>query len=122
MGNHEIGRDGEAAAAAFLVAQGYRVLNRNYRCARVGEIDLVAEEGDTLVFVEVKTRRSQRYGTGAEAVNRKKQTQLVRLAHWYMAAEGATDRSCRFDVVEVVPSPDGWQCRLIRQAFWAGAW
>jgi putative endonuclease len=118
MGRVRIGREGEEAAAGFLLSRGYRLLHRNYRCGRFGELDIVALDGDTLVFVEVKTRRSAKYGTGAEAVGRRKQERLLLLARWYIAAERVGDRPCRFDVVEVDAAGKGMEPRLIQGAFW----
>ncbi|HVI85920.1 MAG TPA: YraN family protein [bacterium] len=91
---------GEDAAVEALRRRGYRVLARNVRLRR-GELDVVAEEGGDLVFVEVKSRRSVAYGTPAEAVGFQKQRTLVRLAAAYLARKGLGDRACRFDVVEV---------------------
>lgn len=111
-----VGRAGEEAACRFLASQGYRILHRNLRF-RAGELDVVAEEGGTLVFVEVKTRSGSSHGTAAEAVTPRKQAQLVRLACIYLARQGE-ERPCRFDVVTVAPAPEGgWRCELIRNAF-----
>jgi len=115
--NSAIGRAGETAAVAHLEALGYRIRARNVRF-RTGEIDLIADDGETLVFVEVKTRRSSAYGSAAEAVTRTKQLQLIRLAVIYLSGETSASRPCRFDVVTVVPAPDGgWRCELIQNAF-----
>lgn len=93
------------------------MLERNVRF-RSGEIDLVAEEGGSLVFVEVKTRTGAGFGTPAEAVDARKQLQLIRLAMLYLAGKGSSSRPCRFDVVSVVPGPNGaWQCEVFRDAF-----
>ena len=88
----------EALAAEHLLRQGYRVRQRNFRC-KLGEVDLICGDGPTLVFVEVKARRSTRFGDGAEAVDRRKQARLMAIAQLYMAHE--PDRPCRFDVVAV---------------------
>ena len=114
------GREGEEAAARFLLAQGYRILARNVRF-RSGEIDLVALHEGCLVFIEVKTRRGTGYGTAAEAVTRQKQQQLIRLATLYLAGLPSQDRACRFDVVTVERGTSGeWVCTLIPNAFTAG--
>jgi putative endonuclease len=94
------GRIGEEAAAQALAARGYRVLVRNVRLGR-GEIDLVCEHDGDIVFVEVKARRGAAFGTPAEAVTVRKQRALFALAMRYLARNGRTDRTCRFDVVEV---------------------
>jgi putative endonuclease len=115
--NKELGRIGELAAADYLEGLGYRIVARNVRY-RFGELDLVAEEGQVLVFVEVKTRRGERFGSAVEAITPAKQRQLVKLASLYLAAGRHTNRSCRFDIVTVVPNgAGGWQCRLWRNAF-----
>jgi putative endonuclease len=94
---HEFGRRGEDAAAAWLARQGCEVVARNVRTA-FGEIDLVALDGDVVVFVEVKARRGQ----GAlEAVGPAKQRRLVRLATAFLARAGWLERKARFDVVAV---------------------
>lgn len=113
------GRAGEEAAALFLEARGYRVIARNVRF-RAGELDLVAEEGGALVFVEVKTRTGLAFGTAAEAVTPQKQRQVARLAALYLSLRGGEDRPCRFDVVTVEPDgTGGWACQVIRDAFMA---
>jgi len=93
-------RQGEDAAAAALRERGYRIVARNVRLRR-GELDIVADDRGTLVFVEVKTRRSRAYGTPAEAVTPAKQRALATLALAYLARRGLHGRVCRFDVVEV---------------------
>ncbi len=93
-----IGSEGERAAAAFLETRGYRILDRNYR-TRLGEIDLVAEEGRTLVFVEVKVRLNDRFGGPAAAITSAKQARIARLAQQYVVSRRLGERSCRFDVV-----------------------
>ena len=95
-----LGERGEAAAERHLEALGFRIHARNYRCP-LGEIDLVAEESGELVFVEVKTRTSLRFGRPHEAVSRAKQRKLGRAALWYCHDQNLGDRSYRFDVVEV---------------------
>lgn len=119
MGRQQTGREGEEAAAAYLRARGYRILERNRRF-RAGEIDLVAEEGGFLVFVEVKTRTGSSFGSAAEAVTLEKQRRLVRLAGLYLAQRGGPPPPCRFDVVTVEPGPQGaWVCHVIPGAFTA---
>lgn len=112
-----LGMAGEEAAERFLVARGYRIRARRYR-VRTGEIDLVAEEAGTLVFVEVKTRSSIAYGRPAEAVGSRKRARLIRAARHYLAHVREFDRPCRFDVVElVVGGRDRYRITLIRDAF-----
>jgi putative endonuclease len=112
-----LGRAGEEAAARYLGARGFRILERRYR-TRAGEIDLIAEEGRDLVFIEVKARSSFSCGRPAEAVDHRKRSRLVRAAQVYLQRRGGPDRPCRFDVVEVVePAGGDRRISLIRAAF-----
>jgi putative endonuclease len=96
----ELGQRGEEVAAAFLRARRYRILARNFRC-RAGEIDLVAEDGSVLVFVEVRSRRGAEQGTPLESVDGRKQARVARVARHFLAAHGWTEREARFDVIGV---------------------
>ncbi len=96
-----VGRSAEIAAAAELGRRGYRIAGANYRC-RWGEIDLIAYDGDTLAFIEVKCRRTSTFGAPAESVTPAKQQKLVLTAQHYLDAHHLTNTPCRFDVVEVV--------------------
>ena len=101
MKRSAIGRWGEQAVAGWLAQRGYRLLARNWR-RREGEIDIIALEGTTLVFIEVKTRRSETFGAPEESVGTRKQRQLTRLAQRYLDENPTlTFDSCRFDVVVV---------------------
>ena len=95
----ESGREGEERAVGFLQKKGYEILQRNVRYKR-GEIDIIARDGDTVVFVEVKSRSSSGFGVPEEAVDRRKQRQLCRLALLYLQKKGWLHRvDCRFDVI-----------------------
>jgi len=94
------GAHGEAVASAALARRGYRIVERNYR-SRWGELDVVAYDGDTLVFVEVKARRGAQFGEPAFAVDRRKQRRLVRLAQQYLLRRRLGEPLCRFDIVVV---------------------
>ncbi|TBR19449.1 YraN family protein [bacterium] len=107
-----LGSEGEALVAEHAARLGWRVLERNWRC-RYGELDLVAEDGGTVVFVEVKTRSSRRRGAPEEAVDARKQARLARLAAAYLSERGWLERPCRFDVAAV----EGGEVRLLRAAF-----
>lgn len=96
-----LGADGEAQAAAWYEAHGYEVVARNWRC-REGELDLVVRRGRQLVFVEVKSRTSTRFGAPVEAVTPDKQRRLRRLAMRYLADTGTTAGELRFDVVAIL--------------------
>ncbi len=110
------GKRGEDLAAASLEKAGYRILERNYRC-RFGEIDIVAEEGDVLAFVEVKCRRSESFGDPREAVGPPKQRKISMISLHYLAERHLEHRAARFDVVAVKLSPAGCSVELIRNAF-----
>ncbi|MCW2699174.1 MAG: putative endonuclease related to Holliday junction resolvase [Blastococcus sp.] len=101
----ELGVHGERIAAAFLTDAGLRVLDRNWRC-RDGELDIVARDGDALVFCEVKTRRGVDYGHPVEAVTAVKQRRLRTLAQRWLAAHDEHAADLRFDVVGVLVRPD----------------
>nr|WP_279343387.1 YraN family protein [Fundidesulfovibrio terrae] len=96
-----MGRDGEEAAARLLGSLGLRILERNFRC-RQGEVDLICRQGDTLVFVEVKTRAEGSLASGTDAVDRRKRSRIVKAASQYLSAKELWSTSCRFDVVSVV--------------------
>ena len=103
----------ERRAGDFLLQKGYHICEYNFRC-RQGEIDIVATEGDTLVFVEVKYRADLRHGSPFEAVNTRKQRIICQCADFYRVRYGISpDRSCRFDVVGIC----GEEIVLIRNAF-----
>jgi putative endonuclease len=95
-----LGDLGEDLAARHLRGSGYRIVERNYRCP-LGEIDCVAVKGHTLVFLEVKARRSGRYGGPLEAVDWRKRRKMTRLARYYVMEKGVHDLAQRFDVVAV---------------------
>lgn len=115
-----LGRQGEDLACHELRRRGYAILARRFR-TRHGEIDIVARDGDVLVFVEVKARSSRRFGGALGAVTPRKQRQVIAMAQRYMARVGWKARPCRFDVVAVqwgvADPPD---VKLVRNAFWAG--
>ena len=110
-----LGAAGEDAVAAWYASAGYEVLDRNWRC-RDGELDLVVGRGDLIVFCEVKTRRSERFGTPAEAVTHTKQCRLRALALRWLA-ERSTRGDLRFDVASVRPGRGGLEVEVIQDAF-----
>jgi putative endonuclease len=114
--NKELGRRGEEAASRFLKKQGYRIVERNYTC-KLGEIDLIAYEKDTLSFIEVKTRTSLQYGPPQLAVHPFKQRQLAKTALYFLKEKRLDDPKARFDVVAVILGPAGEEIELIRNAF-----
>ena len=111
--NRAVGSRYEQIAALSLRGQGYRILERNYK-RPTGEIDLIAQEGDCLVFIEVKFRSGQRMGSPEAAVGAAKQRRIYRTAQYYMAEKKISQtQKCRFDVVAV----EGTEIRIRRNAF-----
>lgn len=110
MNTKQVGDWGEAAAASFLASRRYVIKARQFRCP-MGEIDLIVERDGVLVFVEVKTRQSLRYGYPAAAVDFRKQQKIIRTATWYLNEHPPADRPCRFDVLEVYGAAEG-SCRI----------
>jgi len=119
MTDHRIslGRKGEEFAAQYLMKSGYRIVERNFR-VRSGEIDIIANDGEYLVFVEVKTRSSIRFGTPADAVTSHKQQQIIKTALVYMSQHNLHDFPVRFDVMAVMMEKGkAPRAELIRNAF-----
>lgn len=94
------GRDGEARAEEYLMTIGYDILEKNYR-NRFGEIDIIARDGKTLVFIEVKTRNTDSHGLPVDAVDSRKKSRLGRVAISYMAEKKMSNLPCRFDVLSI---------------------
>jgi putative endonuclease len=107
-----LGKSGEDLAAAELERRGYAILARRYR-TRHGEIDIVADDAGTLVFIEVKVRATRECGSAAEAVTRDKQRRLGSMAADYLARHDLSEVACRFDVVAI----DGDVLTVIYDAF-----
>ena len=95
-----LGAFGEQVATEYLKNRGYEILQLNYRCS-VGEIDIVARDGDSLVFVEVRTRSSRQFGTPEESVTPAKQAKLIELAESYLQEHQISNQTWRIDVVAV---------------------
>jgi putative endonuclease len=112
----DLGAAGEQAAERFLRKKRYVIVARNYRC-KAGEVDLVALDRGTVVFVEVKTRRQAGFGGPLEAVDVRKQRQVVRAARHFIAEHRLHDRNARFDVVGVWWEGDRVRCELVENAF-----
>ncbi len=111
-----LGRWGEEEAVRFLRRLGMKIVERNFRTP-VGEIDIIARHGRTLVFIEVKTRRGNLFGTPQEAVGPFKQRQIVRTAQWYLNNGSGRGLQPRFDVIAVRPAGAGAQIEHIPDAF-----
>jgi putative endonuclease len=113
---HQYGQSSEERAARHLQAQGYTILERNFR-TRLGEIDIVARHEGVLVFVEVKARRSKRHGDPKWALTAAKRRKISMVALTYLKAHGGTQTRARFDVVTVQPADGRPDIEVIRNAF-----
>lgn len=111
-----LGIKGEDLAVKFLKKKGYRILSRNYKTP-LGEIDIIAEDRDTLVFVEVKTRADNSYGLPFEAVNHRKREKLRRVALYYLKNCMKSDAPSRFDVLSIQAGKDKSEIEHIMDAF-----
>jgi putative endonuclease len=116
MQKKELGKKGEEKALRFLKKKGYRIIEQNYVC-NMGEMDIIAKEKDTLVFVEVKTRTSMVFGPPQLAVTQFKQRQLSKVALNFLKEKKLEDVKARFDVVAILLAPEGEEIELIRNAF-----
>lgn len=117
---HQFGQASEMQAEQFLLAKGYRILDRNVRTP-LGELDLVAEDQGVVVFVEVKGRTTEAFGGALLAVNHRKRVKLTKLAALYLAQRHWSDKACRFDVVLVQGrSSDQGQIEHLQNAFDVG--
>ena len=117
MNHREKGALGEQAACAYLKKQGYAILETNYHASRLAEVDIIAREKNTLVFVEVKLRTGTQFGRGREAVTPKKQHSLRTAALHYLACRGLREVPCRFDVFELSLSGETADMEHIKNAF-----
>lgn len=106
----------EREVCRHLQQQGLKLISRNYHC-RGGEIDLIMQHNEVLVFVEVRYRKSARYGSAIESVNHTKQTRLIHAATHYLQQHKTRHESCRFDVVGVSPATQGYDINWIQNAF-----
>jgi len=124
FGNHESvqlskrmkGEIAETIAVSFLSKQGYTILEKNFRFGR-GEIDIIARDGDVLVFVEVKSKQSDAEGRPEDEVDQRKQTQVRRIAEGYLHIHGIRDVPCRCDVVAIVGDERSHVLRYYKDAF-----
>ena len=112
----KFGEKGESIAARYLKKNGYQILEQNYR-NQLGEIDIIALEKKTLVFVEVKSRKSIHYGSPKWAVTPRKQRKISMVALAYLKSTGQAHASARFDVVTVMANRDAPQIEIIKNAF-----
>ncbi len=113
------GKEGEKAAVAFLKQRGYRIIEKNYR-NKAGEIDIIAEHDQVLVFVEVKSRAGAGLGEPLEAITPHKQRKIGQVARGFLTRHKIENRDCRFDVVGIQGDPNQpkqWDIELIQDAF-----
>lgn len=108
----ERGAAAEREAAQLLASAGYEIVERNFRC-KAGELDIVARDGDVLVFVEVRSRSDGDHGDAVEMIRRGKQRRVVRVARYYLATAAPVFDRCRFDIVAIT----GGEAILLKDAF-----
>ncbi len=111
-----LGREGEGIAERYLKKQGFKLLERNYRCP-LGELDLIALDRKVLVFVEVRTRTSDSLGSPLESVDRRKQRQIIKTALFFLSQKRLHDRDARFDVIGISMERGEPVVEHIRNAF-----
>lgn len=112
----DLGKLGEELALEKIKRLGYKGIVRNYRCP-LGEVDIVARDGDCLVFVEIKARKRKSLGYAKEAVNARKKRQLSKVALCYMKANGCCEVKARFDVVAIHFGKEVTEVEVIKNAF-----
>ena len=112
----DLGKKGEDIALEIVKRLGYKCLARNYRCT-LGEIDLIAREGECLVFIEIKTRKDKSTGFAKEAVDSRKRRQISRVALSYMKENDCSEMSARFDVIAINLSQGDMDVEIINNAF-----
>ena len=114
--HNELGKEGEAIACKYLIEKGFIILEKNYRHEK-DEVDLIALDKGELVFVEVKTRSTQKYGEPEEAVGTKKEEFLIRAAETFLETHNEYE-SVRFDIISIIISGNKQQVRHIKDAFY----
>ena len=110
------GDNAERSACDLLRKQGLIIVQQNFR-SRFGEIDIIAKDGETLVFVEVRLRNNRRFGGGAESVARHKQQRIIQTASLYLATHSQCELPCRFDVIEASEQQGKFQLHWLPNAF-----
>jgi len=111
-----LGKLGEELALKKIKSLGYTCITRNYRCP-LGEVDLIARDGDCLVFIEIKTRRGRSLGYAKEAINARKRRQISKVALAYMKGNNCCDVKSRFDVIAIAMSEGKEHIEVIKNAF-----
>jgi len=110
VNNRQLGKKGEEFAAEYLKRKNYRILCRNYRAGRLGEIDLIAADNKRIIFAEVKARTGNSYGAPAEAVSYRKQQTMRKVASCFLRDYDIADSEIRFDVIEIIMTRN---CELV---------
>jgi putative endonuclease len=113
---HVVGEEGESLAVKFLRENGYKIIEQNYRC-KLGEIDIIAKDGGVLAFIEVKARRTDRFGVPKWAVTPRKQRKISMVALYYLKETEQMEEKARFDVVAVRFLPHKQDIEIIKNAF-----
>jgi len=114
---HQMGKDNEQVAVDYLQKNGYTIVQRNYRI-RGGEIDIIAKDNNTLVFIEVKSRTSTRYGHAIQSLTRQQQKRLSKTAQTYLHQHNLNNQPARFDMIAIQKNQYmGTEIRLIKNAF-----
>lgn len=117
MTNTQLGQKGEKVASKYLEKLGYTIVSRNYKCL-YGEIDIIAKDKKDLVFVEVKTRSSRKYGEAREAVNEYKKKHIKKAATYYMYKHRLESELVRFDVIEIYVKESEFYIKQIKNTLW----
>ena len=117
MTNTQLGQKGEKVASQYLEKMGYTIVSRNYKSS-YGEIDIIAKDKNELVFVEVKTRCSKKYGEAREAVNEPKKKHIKKAATYYIYKHRLENELIRFDVMEVYAKENEFQIKQIKNTLW----
>ena len=97
---HILGKTGEEIGTKYLIKNGYKIIIRNFRC-RQGEIDIIAQDKNEIVFIEVKTRKNTNYGYPIDAVDKRKQKHILNASKYYIYINKLEKRNIRFDVIEI---------------------
>ena len=114
--NLYLGKIGEEAAVGLLKDNGYKILQKNYK-TKLGEIDIIAKDKDTICFIEVKARQTDRFGLPCEAISKFKQRQISKAALIFLKGKNILDKKARFDIVSIIYSEEKPKLDLIRGAF-----
>ncbi len=111
----QIGARGEEKAVRYLAGKGYKIIDQNFKC-RIGELDIIAMEGQTLVIIEVKTRSNLSYGLPCEAITAEKKRHILRTLRYYIMIHRLEDLDLRIDVIEILSTEEGAYIHHIKDA------